>query len=122
MNDVTETVEDEARMKGAAKMVQFIYFIYLGGLVIPIAHVVGVVMAYINRGDGGPWVETHLHYQIRSFWMFVLYSFIGALTVVVGIGFLILLAAYVWFIVRCAKGLKFYAREEAIPDPTTWLW
>ncbi|WP_293960689.1 DUF4870 domain-containing protein [Sneathiella sp.] len=123
MNDVTtNNAEENARMNGAGKMAQIIYFIYLTGLIIPVAHLVGVVMAYINKGDGAPWVETHFRYQIRSFWMLLLYFIVGSLLTFVGIGFLIILAAYIWFIVRCAKGLKLHAREEGIPDPATWLW
>lgn len=122
MNDVTKSVEDTARMNGAVKMAQIIYFIYFAGLIIPIAHIVGVVMAYINRGDGPAWLETHFRFQIRSFWMFFLYCLIGSLLAAVGIGLLIILLAYIWYIVRCAKGLKFLARKEEIPDPATWLW
>ncbi|MCF8465846.1 MAG: hypothetical protein K9G33_00435 [Sneathiella sp.] len=122
MSEVSKSVEVTAQQKGAVKMAQIIYFIYLAGLIFPIAHLAGVVMAYINRGDGAPWLETHFRYQIRSFWMFFLYCFVGSLLVTIGIGFLIILAAYAWFIVRCAKGLKFLSREEALPDPATWLW
>lgn len=122
MNNVTERTEDGPRMREAAKMVQIVYIIYLAGLIIPIAHLVGVIMAYINRGDGAPWAETHFRYQIRSFWIFFLYCVIGSLLVFAGIGFLIILAAYIWFIIRCAKGLKLHAREEPVPDPATWLW
>ena len=107
MNDVTtNNAEENARMNGAGKMAQIIYFIYLAGLIIPVAHLVGVVMAYINKGDGAPWVETHFRYQIRSFWMLLLYFVVGSLLTFVGIGFLIILAAYIWFIVRCAKGFN----------------
>ncbi|MCC3306489.1 DUF4870 family protein [Sneathiella sp. HT1-7] len=122
MNDITGQTENEARMQGAVKMAQIIYFIYLAGLIFPIAHVVGVVMAYINRGDGAPWVETHFRFQIRSFWILFLYCVIGSLLMFVGIGFLIILAAYIWFIIRCVKGLKLHARNEPVPNPETWLW
>ena len=122
MNEVVKTAEQAGQEKGAAKMAQIIYFIYLAGLIIPIAHLVGVVMAYINRGDGPPWLETHFRYQIRSFWIFFLYCVIGSLLAGIGIGLLILLAAYVWFIIRCAKGLKFLSSEQAVPNPATWIW
>lgn len=122
MHKVIEQTEDEALMQGAVKMAQIIYFIYLAGLIVPIAHLVGVIMAYINRGDGAPWVETHFRFQIRSFWILFLYCVIGSLLMFVGIGFLIILAAYIWFIIRCVKGLKLHARNEPVPNPETWLW
>ena len=117
-----ETSRSSQEVSGAIKMVQIIYFIYFVGLVFPIAHLVGVVLAYINRGDGPGWLETHFRFQIRTFWIFLLYCFIGSLLVTVVIGLLVLAAAYIWLIIRCAKGLKYHSRNEPVPDPATWLW
>jgi uncharacterized membrane protein len=122
MENIPETSQPATEVNGAIKMVQIIYFIYFVGLVFPIAHLVGVVLAYINRGDGPEWSETHYRFQIRTFWIFLLYCFIGSLLVTVVIGLLVLIAAYIWLIIRCAKGLKLHSRNEPVPDPATWLW
>lgn len=124
MNEVSETpsAEEIAKEKGAVKMAQIIYFLYLATLVIQIAHFVGVVMAYMNRYENAEWIETHFQYQIRTFWMFTLYLVIGGLSLVAGIGFVIIFGAAIWLIIRCAKGLKFLTREQPVPNPTTWLW
>lgn len=122
MENIPETSQPATEVNGAIKMVQIIYFIYFVGLVFPIAHLVGVVLAYINRGDGPEWSESHYRFQIRTFWIFLLYCFIGSLLVTVVIGLLVLIAAYIWLIIRCAKGLKFHSRNEPVPDPATWLW
>jgi len=124
MEEISEqrSAEDVAKEKGAIKMAQIIYFLYLATLVVQIAHFVGVIMAYMNRYENPEWIETHFQYQIRTFWMLVLYLVIGALTVFAGIGFVILLGAAIWLIIRCAKGLTYLSREQPVPNPMTWLW
>lgn len=82
MDEITESPNavEKAQEKGAAKMAQIIYFLYLGALVIPIAHFVGAIMAYFNRYENAEWLETHFQYQIRTFWMYTLYLIIGGVT------------------------------------------
>ena len=45
----------------------------------------------------------------------------SAATVIV-IGWLLLLATLVWWIVRCVKGLQCVSRSEPYPNIETWLW
>ena len=66
---------------------------------------VGLVIAYINRGGvRGSWAESHYTYQIRTFWIGVLYSFISCVLMIVGIGFLLIIVVAIWGIVRCVRG------------------
>lgn len=125
MDEVTKspTAEDLAKAKGSAKMAQIIYFLYLATLIIQVAHFVGAIMAYMNRYENDEWLETHFQYQIRTFWIYTLFLIIGAvMTPAFGIGFLVILAAVIWLVVRCAKGMTYLSREQAVPNPTTWLW
>lgn len=46
-----------------------IYILYLAGLVIGITGIVGIVLAYINRGKAGGFVESHYTFLIRTFWI-----------------------------------------------------
>lgn len=52
---------------------------------------VGVVMAYVNRGDAPEWLRAHYRYQIRTFWIGGLCMLIGVLPSLVFIGYFILL-------------------------------
>jgi uncharacterized membrane protein len=40
---------------------------------------------------------------------------------VIGIGFLLLIAVAIWAIVRCIKGLQWSAAGEPVPSPQTWI-
>lgn len=108
-----------AEAAGSAKLV---YILYLVSLIFGITSIVGVIMAYINKNDAPRWLESHYRFQIRTFWIGLLYSLIGAVLVVVLIGWIILLFTMVWLIIRCVKGLQALDKQEAPPDPATWMF
>ena len=101
---------------------KLIYILYLASLIVGITAIVGVIMAYVNRGGSPEWVQTHYRLQIRTFWIGVLYGFISLITTFIVIGFLFALFTLVWWIVRCAKGLQRQSRGEPYDNPATWLW
>ena len=101
--------------------IQVIYILYLVGFVIGLTALIGIVLAYMNRGKAGGWVETHYSWAIRTFWLAVLYSLVSVFLMIVGIGFLLIIAVAVWVIVRCIIGLQAAAREEPIRNPGSWL-
>jgi len=98
-----------------------IYILYLAGLVIGITGIVGIVLAYINRGKAGGFVESHYTFLIRTFWIGLLYALISAVLMFVIIGFLLMFAAAVWFIARCILGLQALQRGEPVKNPESWF-
>src|SRR5512146_3290502 len=88
------TVNDPAEA-GTAKIV---YVLYLIGLVIGITPIIGVIMAYVNRGSAPVWVQSHYQMQIRTFWIGLLYGVISFATTFLLIGFLLALLTVVWWI------------------------
>ncbi|WP_417226463.1 DUF4870 family protein [Amphritea sp.] len=116
MNNVTQQSTD----KGSnAKIV---YILYLASLVFGITGLVGLIMAYVYKGDAPDWLKSHYQWQIRTFWIALLYTVIGIITTSFLIGFLILLLNVVWFIVRCIKGLSALDKQQPLPQPTSWLF
>jgi len=101
--------------------VQVIYVLYLASFVIGITGLIGIVIAYVNRGKAGGWIETHYTWAIRTFWIALLGGFVSLLLLIVGIGFLLGLAVAIWVIVRCIVGLQAVGRREPIRDPQSWL-
>jgi uncharacterized membrane protein len=112
-------VKDKATTEGTAKIV---YILYLAGIFIGPLGLVGVVMAYINKGDAPDWLKSHYQFQIRTFWIGALYILLGALLSLVVIGYLILLFWVIWLIVRSVKGMKSLDAKEAHPNPTGWFF
>ncbi|WP_048648655.1 DUF4870 family protein [Nitratireductor soli] len=101
--------------------IQVIYILYLVGFVIGISALVGIVIAYMNRGKAGGWIETHYTWAIRTFWIALLAAFVSVLLMFVGIGFLLIIAVAIWVVVRCVVGLQLVGRKEPIKNPESWL-
>lgn len=107
---------------GSGDTAKLVYVLYLASLVVGVTALVGVVMAYVHRGDAAPWLQTHYRYQIRTFWLGILFAALGALLTLVVVGMAVLAFVMVWLVVRCVKGLQRVGRGEPMPDPGTWLW
>lgn len=97
-----------------------IYILYLVGFVIGITAIVGIVMAYLNRGKAGGFVESHYTWQIRTFWIALLASIVSAILFVVVIGVPLMIAVAVWVIIRVVKGIMALNKNEPISDPLSW--
>ncbi|HEC58479.1 MAG TPA: hypothetical protein ENI24_02805 [Methylophaga sp.] len=101
---------------------KLIYILFLANIVIPILGIVGIVMAYINKNDAPQWLQTHYQFQIRTFWIGFLYFFIGSVLTTIIVGYLLLLFAVIWLIIRCVKGMKYLDAGQPYPEPTSWMF
>jgi uncharacterized membrane protein len=79
-------------------------------------------MSYINKSEAPDWLKTHYDFLIRTFWIGLLYGFVGAVLLVVAIGALILLFLLVWWIVRCVQGLNYLSKGQPVPNSKSWLF
>ena len=103
----------------AAKVV---YVLYLGSLLVGVTSLIGALVAYVNAGDAPEPLRSHYRFQIRTFWIGLLYSIVAFLLALAAIGVVFFVLIGIWLIVRCAKGLKYLGRGEPYPNATTWLW
>ncbi|HEX4301423.1 MAG TPA: hypothetical protein VHZ78_01425 [Rhizomicrobium sp.] len=84
-----------------------IYGLYLGALFTGgTSGLVGVVLAYVKRGEArGTLWESHLQNAIHAFWIWFVLMAIGVVTAWFLIGFVVMGAAFVYFLYRTIKGL-----------------
>jgi uncharacterized membrane protein len=101
---------------------KIVYILYLVALVSGVTALIGVVLAYVNAGDAPEPLRTHYRFQIRTFWIAILYCLAAGLLTITVVGALSWIFVAVWFIVRCAKGLQSLGRGEPYPNAATWLW
>ena len=66
---------------------------------------IGVIIAHVKIGNADPLTRTHYQFQIRTFWIGILYLVVGAVLAVVVIGILVLLWWFIWSLVRNVKGV-----------------
>ncbi|MDR5867506.1 DUF4870 family protein [Halomonas koreensis] len=103
-------------------MPMVVYALHLAGIITGgLTSLVGVVIAYVYRGKGPQWLDEHYRYQIRTFWIGLVYFAVSGLLTLVLIGFLTWLAAVVWLVIRCVKGFKGLQEQRAPDDVDTWL-
>jgi uncharacterized membrane protein len=100
-----------------------VYVLYLVGYVTAgIAWIVGVMIAHLRIGSADDVTRTHFQFQIRTFWISVLYLVVGALLLHFFVGILVLIWLVIWTLVRNVKGLLALNDNKPIEKPTSWMF
>ena len=99
-----------------------VYVLYLAGFFTMITALVGVIIAHAQVDKADDMLRTHYRFQIRTFWIGLLYVVVGALSVIVIVGIFILLWWFIWTLVRCVKGLLALNENRPIQNPGSWLF
>ena len=87
------------------RLTHIIYALYAASLLVGVTSLVAIIMNYIKRDDvRGTYLESHFAWQIKTFWVTLIVGIIGAATSVILVGIPILIALFVWYIYRIAKG------------------
>jgi uncharacterized membrane protein len=111
--------DNEQNSQNTAKV---IYLLFIGNIIIQFLGIIGVIVAYVNKNDAPAWLQSHYQFQIRTFWIGLLYLFIGVVLAMAVVGYFILLFWVIWVVVRCVKGMKYLDQKQPHPNPTSWLF
>ena len=76
----------------------------------------------VVRDDSNDWLQTHYRFQIRTYWIGLLYVSIGVVFLNTLFSYLIFLFTFVWMIIRCTKGLRQLEKQEAVHNLESWLF
>ncbi len=128
---VPDLAQDEDRALPAIT-----YGLYLIGLANGLTILVGLMVAYANRGSAGPRMRSHYVFLIRTVWVALGWWIVGgglillglplSLVLVglpmIGLGLLMFTVGHIWFAVRCVVGALYLLRGEAYPRPDSWLF
>ena len=131
---MTDQLTYGGRVEGRT-MPGVVYALYLLGIVNGLTVVLGLIMAYINRGGAGPLARSHYTFLIRTCWLWLAGIVIGGLLIFVGaplslllvgiplflIGWAIIGLIEVWFVARVIIGAVYLAQNEAYPRPYSWF-
>ena len=105
MYPFTQTPMTDAQLKSAKNVTTVIYALYAASFFLGITAIVAIIMNYVKKDDVlGSFLETHFRWQIRSFWYGLLWLVLGAVTLFIGIGFIVMGVTYIWLIYRIVKG------------------
>jgi uncharacterized membrane protein len=101
---------------------KFVYILLIISTLIGLTGIIALIMAYVLKDDSPDWLQTHYRFQIRTFWIGLLYATIGLITFGIVIGYFILLFTVIWVIIRCAKGLKQLENNQPVKNVESWLF
>jgi len=99
-----------------------VYVLYCVGYFTAISALIGVIIAHVKVHDADPLQRSHYHFQIRTFWIGLLYLAIGFPLCLVLIGLPILGWWFVWSLIRIVKGLIAVNEGKPIANPRSWLF
>jgi uncharacterized membrane protein len=99
-----------------------VYLLYFAGYLTGITKIIGVIIAHIQSGSADPVARSHFQFQIRTFWIGLLYLIVGAVLLFVIVGAFVLLWWLVWSIVRNIKGILALNENRPIANPTSWMF
>jgi uncharacterized membrane protein len=107
------------------QLVLIVYLLYFAAYIFGITALIGVIIAYVKFPDANPRLRSHYQFQIRTFWIGLLYLVVGAVLVVAVfpvIGFAVLTWWLIWSLVRNVKGLLALNDKKPIQVPTSWMF
>ncbi len=94
------------REQSAKTLTFIVYALYAVSWFNGITALIAIIINYVKRDDmRGTLYESHFRWQIRTFWFALLWEIIGAVTVFILIGWVILLLNAVWIVYRVVKGI-----------------
>jgi uncharacterized membrane protein len=99
-----------------------IYLLYIAGYFTGITALIGVIIAHVKVDDTDPVLRSHYQFQIRTFWVGLLYNLIGIPLCLVLIGFPLLAWWLVWSLIRIIKGIVMLNEGKPIANPRSWLF
>ena len=106
-----------------AHLALIVYILYFVGYFTGISALIGVIIAHIQAGEEpDPVMRSHYRFQIRTFWIGLLYLVIGGVLTIVVIGFAVLLWWFIWSLIRNVKGVLALNENRPIQNPTSWMF
>ena len=105
--------------RGLALAVYILYFI---GYFTGITALIGAIIAYLQAPSAESAIKSHYIFQIRTFWIGILYLVVGVVSIYFVIGGFVLLWGFVWSLIRNIKGILALNRNKPIANPESWLF
>ncbi|MCL5930853.1 DnaJ domain-containing protein [Neisseria meningitidis] len=97
------------------------YILFGLGAIMLFMPIVGVILAYMKRNSLDSIVyAAHTEYLIKTFWRTFWLYILGALTALLGIGVLIIIATNVWYFYRIIAGFIRFNGGRAVA-PEKWI-
>src|SRR5262249_24192456 len=98
-----------------------VYILYFVSHFTGITALIGVIIAHVQLPSADGLLNTHYRFQIRTFWIGLLYMAIGIVLTTAVVGIAVLFWWFVWSLVRNVKGVLALNDHKRIGYPSLWL-
>ena len=119
---MTVTSEAQRPVVSDYTLALVVYLLYCGGYFTGISALIGVIVAHVKVDDSDPVLRSHYQFQVRTFWIGLLYLAIGVPLCLVLIGFPLLIWWLAWSLIRIIKGIMLLNEHKPVADPKSWLF
>jgi len=121
-----ELLDKQAPGRGAAIIV---YMLFLGSVMTVVTAPIGALIAHLKYRRAAPWVQSHLQFQLRTFWLGVLggalFAIAWQLLGVAGfspmapwaLGYVYFTVCLIWMVGRCGVGIARLTTNRPVPRP-----
>jgi uncharacterized membrane protein len=99
-----------------------VYILYFVSYFTGITALIGVIIAHVQLASADALLSTHCRFQIRTFWIGLLYLAIGIILASVVVGIAVLFWWFVWSLVRNVKGVLALNDNKPIANPSSWMF
>ena len=99
-----------------------VYVLYFVSYFTGITSLVGVIIAHVQVGTAEPMLQSHYRFQIRTFWIGVLYLVVGVILTMAIVGIAVLFWWFVWSLIRNIKGVIALNEKRPIANPASWMF
>lgn len=107
---------DGQQLQSLRQLTLAVYILYAVGIFTGLPALIGIIINHVKRDDtAGTIYRTHFSWQMRSFWWGFVWAVLGTLTVVVGVGFVILGVNWVWLVYRLVRGFLNWNDGKPMP-------
>ena len=107
------------------QLVLIVYLLYFAAYIFGITALIGVIIAHIRFPDATLLLRSHYQFQIRTFWIGLLYLVVGGFLAYASfpvIGVAVLIWWLVWSLIRNTNGLLVLNENKPIQEPTSWMF
>jgi uncharacterized membrane protein len=99
-----------------------VYILYFAAYFTGITSLIGVIIAHVQIDSADELLRTHYRFQIRTFWIGLLYLVVGTILTLVLIGIAVLFWWFIWSLVRNVKGVLALNEDRPIANPASWMF
>jgi uncharacterized membrane protein len=99
-----------------------VYILYFVSYFTGVTALIGVIIAHVQLASADALLSTHCRFQIRTFWIGLLYLAIGIILASVVVGIAVLFWWFIWSLVRNVKGVLALNENKPIANPSSWMF